>query len=227
VLPDDAAASLADAPRPLTLTLSPRSARGEGICCGMSQNRFAHHVECLIHFRIPEPQDLVAGAAQEGVAASVVGQFIVAGMSRAVDLHDEPLLAAGEIGDIWPDRHLPHELEPAELAVANDPPQPLLGRGQVPAKFPAQIGATAASTTPDWEHNQLLDAPQAVLSPDRALGPRDVVANADGVDPHTRHKAGFYVEQIANALAPTNFALTNPQVMRHASPRAAKTSPMA
>ena len=41
-----------------------------------------------------------------------------------------------------------------------------------------------------------------------------MVATADGVDPHTRHKAKFYVENIANAFAPSNFPLTNPEVMR-------------
>ena len=38
--------------------------------------------------------------------------------------------------------------------------------------------------------------------------------NAEGVDEHTKHKAKFYVEQIANALSPTNFAFTNPEVLR-------------
>ena len=33
-------------------------------------------------------------------------------------------------------------------------------------------------------------------------------------DPHTKHEARFYVEQISNALAPSNFALTNPEVLK-------------
>ena len=41
-----------------------------------------------------------------------------------------------------------------------------------------------------------------------------MVKNADGVDDHTKHKAKFYVEQIANALSPSNFAFTNPEVLR-------------
>ena len=32
-----------------------------------------------------------------------------------------------------------------------------------------------------------------------------LVTDADGLDPHTRHKAEFYVRQIANALSPSNF----------------------
>ena len=38
--------------------------------------------------------------------------------------------------------------------------------------------------------------------------------NAEGLDPHTRKKAEFYVQQITNALAPSNFVLTNPEVLR-------------
>src|ERR1700693_1824564 len=42
----------------------------------------------------------------------------------------------------------------------------------------------------------------------------DLVRNADGLDAHTRKKAEFYVQQISNALAPSNFVLTNPEVLR-------------
>src|SRR5437773_1162776 len=38
--------------------------------------------------------------------------------------------------------------------------------------------------------------------------------NAEGVDPHTRKKAEFYVQQITNAIAPSNFVFTNPEVLR-------------
>lgn len=41
-----------------------------------------------------------------------------------------------------------------------------------------------------------------------------LVADADGLDEHTRHKAGFYVKQIASAISPSNFVTTNPQLYR-------------
>jgi polyhydroxyalkanoate synthase subunit PhaC len=41
-----------------------------------------------------------------------------------------------------------------------------------------------------------------------------MVEEAEGVDEHTRHKARFYVRQIANALSPSNFVLTNPELLR-------------
>src|ERR1041385_7664037 len=43
---------------------------------------------------------------------------------------------------------------------------------------------------------------------------QDLVRNAEGVDPHTRKKAEFYVSQITNAMAPSNFVFTNPEVLR-------------
>ncbi|MCP4317206.1 MAG: class I poly(R)-hydroxyalkanoic acid synthase [Hyphomicrobiales bacterium] len=41
-----------------------------------------------------------------------------------------------------------------------------------------------------------------------------LVKDADGLDPHTRHKAKFYVKQITSALSPSNFVLTNPEVYK-------------
>ena len=42
----------------------------------------------------------------------------------------------------------------------------------------------------------------------------ELVEEAEGVDDMTRHKARFYLRQINNALSPTNFAITNPEVLR-------------
>ncbi|MCM2293606.1 class I poly(R)-hydroxyalkanoic acid synthase [Allorhizobium sp. BGMRC 0089] len=41
-----------------------------------------------------------------------------------------------------------------------------------------------------------------------------LVDNTEGIDPHTRHKASFYVRQLTAALSPTNFVMTNPQLYR-------------
>jgi len=65
----------------------------------------------------------------------------------------------------------------------------------------------------DWEKNQVFDfLKQSYLL--TARWAHDLVVEADGVDDRTRQKARFYVDQIANALAPTNFAITNPEVLR-------------
>ena len=49
----------------------------------------------------------------------------------AIDLDDQRSIEADKVDDIWPQRTLPSELEPAELAVAQCRPKPALGSGQV------------------------------------------------------------------------------------------------
>jgi len=66
---------------------------------------------------------------------------------------------------------------------------------------------------PEWKTNQFFDfVLQAYLLTTRWAN--ELVQNAEGIDPHTRKKAEFYVQQIANAIAPSNFVLTNPEVLR-------------
>ncbi|MBI2312406.1 MAG: class I poly(R)-hydroxyalkanoic acid synthase [Betaproteobacteria bacterium] len=40
------------------------------------------------------------------------------------------------------------------------------------------------------------------------------VGQVEGLDPHTAKKAAFYTRQLVDALSPTNFAATNPQVFK-------------
>jgi polyhydroxyalkanoate synthase len=66
---------------------------------------------------------------------------------------------------------------------------------------------------PEWSSNQFFDfMKQAyLLSADWA---NTLVERAETLDPHTRQKAEFYVKQIANAVSPSNFVLTNPELLR-------------
>jgi polyhydroxyalkanoate synthase len=66
---------------------------------------------------------------------------------------------------------------------------------------------------PEWSTNQFFDFLKQVylLSTDWA---NKLVADAQGLDPRERHKAEFYMRQIANAVAPSNFVLTNPELLR-------------
>ena len=66
---------------------------------------------------------------------------------------------------------------------------------------------------PEWSSNQFFDfLKQAYLLTARWAD--RLVNDAEGLDPHTRQKAEFYVRQIANALSPSNFVLTNPELLR-------------
>jgi polyhydroxyalkanoate synthase len=66
---------------------------------------------------------------------------------------------------------------------------------------------------PEWSTNQFFDFVKQVylLSANWA---DNLVRDASGLDPHTRQKAEFYVRQLANALSPSNFVLTNPELLR-------------
>ena len=66
---------------------------------------------------------------------------------------------------------------------------------------------------PEWKSNQFFDFVMQLYLLTTQWA-HDLVRNADGLDPHTRKKAEFYVQQIMNALSPSNFVLTNPEVLR-------------
>jgi polyhydroxyalkanoate synthase len=66
---------------------------------------------------------------------------------------------------------------------------------------------------PEWKSNQFFDFVMQLYLLTTQWA-QDLVHNAEGIDPHTRKKAEFYVAQITNALSPSNFVLTNPEVLR-------------
>jgi len=87
----------------------------------------------------------------------------------------------------------------------------LAGEDAPPAVSPSPRDKRFAD--PEWKSNQFFDfMMQAYLLTTHWAN--DLVRNADGLDPHTRKKAEFYVNQITNALAPSNFVMTNPEVLR-------------
>ncbi len=66
---------------------------------------------------------------------------------------------------------------------------------------------------PEWAQNAFFDfLKQVYLVTSRWAA--DLVEDTEGLDEHTRHKARFYMKQITNALSPSNFVLTNPELFR-------------
>jgi len=66
---------------------------------------------------------------------------------------------------------------------------------------------------PEWGRNAFFDfIKQIYLVTSRWAG--DLVENTDGLDEHTLHKARFYMRQLSNAISPSNFLLTNPELFR-------------
>ena len=87
----------------------------------------------------------------------------------------------------------------------------LLGQTTSPVAEPAQSDKRFRHE--DWEEHFLFDyIKQSYLIAARWL--HSAVANVEGLDEHTRKKVDFFTRQYIDALAPSNFALTNPEVFR-------------
>ncbi|MBL6852908.1 MAG: class I poly(R)-hydroxyalkanoic acid synthase [Alphaproteobacteria bacterium] len=65
----------------------------------------------------------------------------------------------------------------------------------------------------DWQENQIF----AFIKETYLLTAnwmQDTVARIEGIDDDTRKRVNFYTKQFVDAIAPTNFILTNPEVLR-------------
>ena len=66
---------------------------------------------------------------------------------------------------------------------------------------------------PEWSRNPYFDFwKQAYLITTRWL--EQVLDETEGLDERTRQRAEFYLKQLASALSPSNFPMTNPVVLR-------------
>ncbi|MGE5547260.1 MAG: class I poly(R)-hydroxyalkanoic acid synthase [Solirubrobacterales bacterium] len=64
-----------------------------------------------------------------------------------------------------------------------------------------------------WEDNEVFDfIKQSYLLSARWV--QGLVNNVEGLDEHTAQKVDFYTRQFVDAMAPSNFVLTNPEVLR-------------
>jgi polyhydroxyalkanoate synthase len=64
-----------------------------------------------------------------------------------------------------------------------------------------------------WRENEVFDfIRQSYLLSARYV--QDVVRQVDGLDPKTAQKVDFYARQFVDAMSPSNFLLTNPEVLR-------------
>ncbi len=87
----------------------------------------------------------------------------------------------------------------------------LAGETSPPVAAPAANDKRFAD--PEWTSNQFFDfLKQAYLLTTNWANA--LVSDAEALDPHTKQKAAFYMRQIANAISPSNFVLTNPELLR-------------
>ena len=86
---------------------------------------------------------------------------------------------------------------------SGDEPNPVIGHDPKDKRF----------ADPAWKENEIFDfIKQSYLLSARYIN--DVVTHVDGLEPKTAQKVDFYARQFVNALSPSNFALTNPEVLR-------------
>src|ERR1700754_4152133 len=107
---------------------------------------------------------------------------------------------------------LQHKMGKAYLDLWGSSMRRMAGEGDVkPAVEPSPRDKRFKD--PEWKSNQFFDFVMQLYLLTTQWA-EDLVRNAEGLDPHTRQKAEFYVRQITNAIAPSNFVLTNPEVLR-------------
>jgi polyhydroxyalkanoate synthase len=128
----------------------------------------------------------------------------------------EVVKTLGQVAEYWlgdPHRalELQRRLGQAYLDLWASAAKRLAGEEAAPVVAPAPNDKRFAD--PEWSSNQFFDfLKQAYLLSTRWAD--RMVSDAADLDPHTRRKAEFYVRQIANALSPSNFVLTNPELLR-------------
>jgi polyhydroxyalkanoate synthase len=122
----------------------------------------------------------------------------------------------GKVADYWlsdPQRalELQSRLGSAYLELWGNAVKRMAGEPVPPAAEPATRDKRFAD--PEWTSNQFFDFMKQAYLLTTNWADR-LVKDADNLDPHTKQKAEFYTRQIANAISPSNFVLTNPELLR-------------
>jgi polyhydroxyalkanoate synthase len=87
----------------------------------------------------------------------------------------------------------------------------LMGQSAAPVAEPAKSDKRFRHE--DWQEHFLFDyVKQSYLIAARWL--HNAVASVEGLDEHTQKKVDFFTRQYIDAVAPSNFALTSPEVFR-------------
>jgi polyhydroxyalkanoate synthase subunit PhaC len=136
------------------------------------------------------PTDSPEGVAEVTKTLGHVAEFWLKDPSRAVAAQTE---IATRYMDLWSKSLKAMAGEPVEPAVKPDPRD---------ARF----------KDPQWEKNPFFDFLKQFYLVTTSLA--DKFVNEAELDEHLKHKAAFYAKQIANALSPSNFVVTNPELLR-------------
>ncbi len=136
--------------------------------------------------------------------------------SETADDVAEVVKTVGQVAEYWlsdPQRalELQTSLGRAYLDLWAGAVKRMAGEPAAPVASPAPKDKRFSD--PEWSQNQFFDFLKQAYLLTAQWGER-LVKDAAGIDEHTRQKAEFYVKQIANAISPSNFVLTNPELLR-------------
>ena len=101
-----------------------------------SRNHPGHPIDVREHIVIPEPQHAEPLATQIAIAPLIGPRIAVL---PAIDLHDQSLFKAGEIGDVGTYDNLPSEFAAGYLTLANGSPEMPLRIGHVMTQRTSKI----------------------------------------------------------------------------------------
>jgi len=152
--------------------------------------------KALAAYLKPREEGKIRGDLTEGLTDAVktvgrVAEYWMSDPQRAIELQTS--LGRAYL-DLWAG---------AVKRMAGEQPEPVVAPDPRDKRF----------SDPEWSQNQFFDfLKQAYLL--TAQWADSLVKDAAGIDEHTRKKAEFYVKQIANAISPSNFVLTNPELLR-------------
>jgi polyhydroxyalkanoate synthase subunit PhaC len=171
---------------------------------------------------VPDPEKLALNAARLIEQAGKVAAAYI----RPREQGDTPLAPSGEASDMaktlgklaehWmsdPQRAVEAQTKLASEMMALWSNTMHRMNGEAPPPVAAPDARDKRFQDPEWSANPYFDfLKQAYLVTTRWAD--GLVKGADGLDDHTRHKADFYVKQIAGAISPSNFVATNPELLR-------------
>jgi polyhydroxyalkanoate synthase len=162
--------------------------------------------------RIAEQSQRLVADFMQRQAAGVSGESLSAGMSDPMSIgkaflemttrmmSDPAKLVEAQV-NLWRDYMQLWQSTAQRLAGGNG--EPVI----VPAPDDKRFSDTA------WQENQLFDfIKQSYLLSARWM--QSTVRGVDGMDQKTAKKVDFYTRQFVDAMAPSNFILTNPEVLR-------------
>lgn len=177
----------------------------------------------LLEYIVQNPEafanNLARAAEEAGRAVAAFLKPREEGRRDGEDVNDEIseiVTTLSKVGEYWisdPERAVQAQtaLWTNYMSLWSSSLQRMQGQEAQPAIKPTQ--GDKRFSAEDWEQNQFFDfLKQFYLITSKWA--QQMVEEADDLDEHTKSKADFYVQQLSNAVSPSNFLLTNPELLK-------------